>query len=168
MRTGGGYARVVDRHEAARGFTLLEMALVMLLVALSLSVASNAFNSYQTKAAARQAAKVFARDLAFARSNAARAREVVVVRFDEAAKNYVIEMASGVEVLRRSFVSGENTPVDSIDLQFTGDSVTFNRRGIADLSGGGGSLGTARFSAGASRFEVQFNSMGASRVGEGT
>lgn len=158
----------MNRHEAARGFTLLEMAVVLLLVAISLSVASNAFNNYQARAAARQAAKVFARDLALARSNAARAREPVVIRFDETARSYVIEMKSGLEVMRRSFAGGENTPVDSIDLQFTGDSLTFNRRGIADLSGGGGSLGTARFSAGASRYEVNFNSMGASRVGEGT
>lgn len=140
----------------------------MLLLAISLSVASNAFNGYQTRAAARQGAKVFARDLAFARSNAARAREPVVVRFDEVAKSYVIEMKSGLEVMRRSFASGENTPLDAIDLQFTGDSLTFNRSGVADLSGGGGSLGTARFSAGAVHYEVKFNSMGASRVEEGS
>lgn len=158
----------MDRQEAARGFTLLEMAVVMLLVAISLSVASSAFNGYQARAAARQAAKVFARDLAFARSSAARARERVVIRFDEAGKSYVVEMESGDTVVSRSFAGGENAHIDSLDLQFTGDSVTFNRRGVADLSGGGGSLGTARFSAGASRYEVNFNSMGASRVGEGT
>jgi hypothetical protein len=51
-----------------------------------------------------------------------------------------------------------------VALALPGDSLVFDARGMADLSGAGGPLGTATFSSGAMTYTVSFNSMGASKL----
>ena len=144
--------------------------MVLVLAGLVMGVAGVAFSGYYQRSSARRAAQVFARDLTLARSTAMRAREPVVVRFFEGSRWYQIEgLRSRTEVVRRRFGVNADVDLSAIDLRVRGDSVVFSPRGVADLKTiqGGGSLGEARFSAGAVMFKVYFNSMGASKVEEG-
>jgi len=152
-----------------RGFTLIELTIVLVLAALTLGFAGLTFGDYFRTSAARQAGLIFARDLSLARSTALRAREKVVVRFDESDRWYQVAMeSSGREIVRRRFGANADVALSGIDLLTSGDSLVVSPRGILDLSAivGSGSLGEARFAAGATAYSVFFNSMGASKVEE--
>ena len=103
-------------------------------------------------------------DLSFARASAVRGREAVIVDFDESGGSYLVRSESGDTLLRRAFDRDDDIPLDSLNLQLTGDSVVFNLRGVADLSGAPSTLGVASFAAGESVYDVSFNVMGASRL----
>lgn len=155
------------RHDPARGFTFLEVVIVMVLASLVMGFAGLTFSDYFQRSSARRAAQVFARDLTLARSSAIRAREKVVVRFFESSRWYqIVALGSGTEIVRRRFGVNADIDLSAIDLLFRGDTVWFSIRGVADLSNisGSSSLGEARFSAGAERYTVSFNRMGASKV----
>ncbi len=157
--------RGLGRH----GFTLLELAIVLVLAALMLGLAGLTFGDYLRTSSARQAGQVFARDLSLARSAALRSRESVVVRFDESNRWYQVAMQnSGRELVRRRFGVNADIALSGIDLRTAGDSLVISPRGLLDLSGilGMGSLGEARFTFGSSEYSVSFNSMGASKVEE--
>ena len=149
----------------AVGFTLLEMLTVLVLAGLTLGFGSLAFGTYYKRTAARRAAQVFAQDLTLARATAVRTRQPVVIRFYEGDARYVVETQTGsVELTSRRFGINADIDLSGIDLALTGDSLVFSSRGIADLSGAGGALGTATFSSGDIAYTVSFNSMGASKV----
>ncbi len=151
------------------GFTLLELAIVLVLAGLTLGFAGLTFSGYFQRSSARRAAEVFARDLTLARSSAVRARETVVIRFFESSRWYqIVALDSDTEIARRRFGVNADVDLSAIELLFRGDTVVLNSRGIVDLSNiqGGGSLGEARFTSGATEYSVYFNSMGASKVEE--
>lgn len=150
-----------------RGFTLLELLVVVFLAGMVMAFATMAFSGYFQRSSARRAAQVFARDLALARSSAIRAKEPVVIRFYESSRWYqIVTQTSGTELARRRFGVSADVDLSAIDLKFHGDTVMLSRRGVVDLSNiqGGGSLGVASFSVGSTRFKVSFNSLGASKV----
>lgn len=152
-----------------RGFTLLEITIVLVLAALTLGYAGLTFGGYFQRSSARRAAQVFARDLTLARSAAVRSREPVVIRFNEAGRWYQIEAeGSSTELVRRRFGVNADVALSAIDLRTKGDSVVFSSRGTMDLSAlqAGETLGEARFAAGATEYSVFFNGMGASKVQE--
>lgn len=149
-----------------RGFTLLELMVVLTISAVSLVIASVIFASFLDRSTARQSARVFARDLALARANAIQARTSVVIRFSENDLEYVVENGQGRVLARRHFGPDEDLALSVLDLQTAGDSVVFNGRGILDMSGFGGPLGTASFNARGSSYTVSFNATGASRIDE--
>lgn len=149
-----------------RGFSLLEVLAVLMIGTVSLVIASQIYRSFLDRSTARRSATVFARDLSLARANAIQVRTEVVIRFSESGLAYVVENAQGRELARREFGPGEDLPLSGLDLQTTGDSVVFNGRGILDMSGIGGSLGTATFTARGSTYTVAFNATGASRIDE--
>jgi prepilin-type N-terminal cleavage/methylation domain-containing protein len=163
----GRGARASDR--GPRGFTLIEITIVLVLAAVMLGLAGLTFGEYFRTSSARQAGQIFARDLSLARSAALRSRETVVVRFDETGRWYQVAMqSSGRELVTRRFGVNADIALSGIDLRLKGDTVTVSPRGIVDLSGilGPGSLGEARFAFGATEYSVYFNSMGASKVEE--
>jgi prepilin-type N-terminal cleavage/methylation domain-containing protein len=145
------------------GFTLLEMAVVLVIGAILVSMATLTFSSVNSRQSARRAAQVFSRDVALARSMAVRGRERVVIRFDETDLWYEVETASGRQVAIRRFGPDQDVNLSDIDLTTTGDSLSFSNRGIATLAA---SVDTATFSVGTVTYVVTFNGMGASRVGE--
>jgi prepilin-type N-terminal cleavage/methylation domain-containing protein len=155
---------LAESVEARRGLTLVEILVAMTLALVTLTGALAVFSGYLGRTTAQRAAQVFARDLVLARSSAVRSREWVVVKFDEAALSYTVSTAAGDEVASRAFGDSSEVKLDSIDLQIVGDSVGFDGKGIADLSGAGGALGFALFAAGGFVYQVSFNGMGASRV----
>jgi prepilin-type N-terminal cleavage/methylation domain-containing protein len=148
-----------------RGLTLLEMTVVVSIAAVGLTFALLSFNGYFQRVAAQHAAQLFAQDLTVARTWAVRSREPVVVRFFEAGLWYQLEArSSGTEIVRRRFGAHGDIDLTEAALDFPGDSLVFDQRGFADLSGVGGALGTATFSSGPVTYTVSFNSMGASKI----
>lgn len=149
----------------ATGFTLIELVVVISISAVLIAMGTLAFSGYFQKDSARRAAQLFAQDLVAARSFAIRSQEPVVIRFYESTLWYeVVGQGSANEVARRRFGPAGEIELSGVALDISGDSVVFNPRGMVDLSGAGGSLGTARFSSGAITYTVSFNGMGASRI----
>jgi prepilin-type N-terminal cleavage/methylation domain-containing protein len=147
------------------GFTLIELIVVLSISAVALTLAGLRFNGYFERIAAEKAALVFAQDLTLARSWAVRTREPVVIRFYESSLWYEVEAQStATEVARRRFGGNADIDLSGVTLDMAGDSLVFDSRGIADLSGLGGPLGTATFSSGGVTYTVSFNSMGASKI----
>jgi prepilin-type N-terminal cleavage/methylation domain-containing protein len=151
--------------EARAGFTLIELLMVLTISAIGLTFALLSFGGYFQRLSAQRAAEVFAQDLTVARTWAVRSRERVVIRFFESSLWYQVEaQGSGTEVVRRRFGANADIDLSAAALDFPGDSVVFDLRGLADLSGIGGPLGTATFSSGLVTYTVSFNSMGASKI----
>lgn len=150
----------------AEGFTLIELTIALVISGLMLSFAGLTFARYYTRNAARRAAQVFSQDLTQARTLAVRSQEPVVIRFYESSRWYEVEVQSTAsEVTRRRFEGASaDIALSAVTLDLTGDSLVFSTRGIADLSGAGGSLGTATFSSGDITYQVSFNSVGASKI----
>ncbi len=147
----------------ARGFTLIELAVVLVLASITIGMTSGGLIRYNKKIAAHHAAQLFVRDLSLARAHAVRGREPVVIRFSESNRWYSISsMTTGLELVTRRFNVDADIGLAAIDLQTPGDTVFFTSRGI--LSGVSGQLGTATFSTATSTYAVQFNIMGASKV----
>lgn len=141
--------------------------IVLTLSGITMAFAMLSFSGYFQRSSVKRAAQVFARDLTVARATAVRTQQPVVIRFYESSRWYMVEtLESNTEIVRRRFGVNADIDLSAIDLQFVGDSVTFNSRGVADLSDAAGPLGVARFSLGALAYEVSFNSMGASKVEE--
>ncbi len=154
-----------SRPSGRFGFTLLELTIVLLLSALTLGYAGLTFSGYFQRTSAQRAALVFAQDLKRARADAVRSRQAVVIRFDETEKWYeLVEETSGEQIMKRRFGENADIALSAIDLHMRGDSVALNSRGVVDLSNSFGGVGEARFSMGATRYVVYFNSMGASKV----
>lgn len=159
-------ARAWAEGHHPRGFTILELTVVLAVCATLLTFAGWAFSGYVHRSSAQRAAQVFARDLSLARGAAVRAREPVVIRFYESGRWYQLAtQITGTEIARRRFTGG-GLRVAAIDLATPGDSVVFSARGVAESLQGSTVLGEARFSAGTTRYSVFFNGMGVSRIEE--
>jgi prepilin-type N-terminal cleavage/methylation domain-containing protein len=147
------------------GFTLIELTVVVAITAVVVTLGTLSFSGYFQRSSARRAAQVFAQDLVAARSFAVRSNEPVVIRFYEGSLWYEVEAQStATEIARRRFGANADIDLSAVTLDTTGDSLVFSARGIADMSGAGGSLGTATFSSGATSYTVSFNGMGASKI----
>lgn len=150
---------------ARRGFTLLEVVIVLSVSAIVLTLGLVSFGGYFQRIAAERAAQVFAQDLTMARNLAYRSRQTVVIRFYESGLWYEVEVQeTAYEVARRRFGASADIDLSAVTLAMAGDSIVFDSRGTADLTGALGPLGTATFSSGAASYTVSFNSMGASKI----
>jgi len=150
---------------ARRGFTLLEVVVVLSIAAVVLTIATLAFTGYFQRSAARRAAQLFAQDLTVARAYAVRSQQRVVIRFYESSRWYQLEApASATEVARRRFGVDADIGLSALTLDTAGDSIVFDGRGLAEFSGGSGGVGTATFSSGSATYTVSFNGMGASKI----
>lgn len=153
-----------SRNRPARGFTLLELTVALLIASLTLAGISVAFASYRDTMAARRSAEVFAQDLSVARSYSVRSRDTVNVVFNESTPEYVIYSVAGDTLVHRTFTSSSDVRLDTLDLQVTGDSILFDSRGRMDFSGVAGTVGVVEFIVGQGRYQVRFNLLGTSRV----
>lgn len=158
------------RPSANRGFTLVELTVVMLIAATLLAVTVVSLSSVQSRTAARSAAQHFARDLAQARTWALRTHEAVTVSFDESADSLLYRVISerGDTIVRRAFRADAEIRLSAMDLMMDGDSLRFGSDGVASLSGGGGgTTATAEFVAGTTLYRVRFNARGTGEVEAG-
>ncbi len=162
-KAGSKGATGVIPGRGARGFTLIELVVVLVLAGVTIAVANGGLTGYTQRIAAHHAAQLFVRDLSLARAHAVRGREPVVIRFSESSRWYSIStMTTGRELIRRRFNVNADIRLAAIDLEIPGDTLFFNSRGV--LSDVGGQLGTATFSMGAETYAVSFNALGASKV----
>ncbi len=154
------------RSPRSRGFTLLEVLLVVVVGAVVLTLGGLTFSGYFQRSSARRAAQLFTQDLTAARSYAIRSRAPVVIRFHEATLRYEVEeLSSATRVISRRFSgTGADIELSGVELTVAGDSLVFTARGIASFVPGAGGLGTATFSSGAIAYTVSFNGMGASKI----
>jgi len=163
-RRASGTAAAPDGR-AGSGFTLIELVVVLSISAVVVTMGTLTFSGYFQRSSARRAAQVFSQDLVAARSFAVRSQDPVVIRFYESTRWYeVVVQSSSAEIGRGRFGSGGDIELSDIALDVAGDSLVFDGRGMADMSGAGGALGTARFSSGATTYTVSFNGMGASKI----
>lgn len=147
------------------GFTLIELLVVVSVGSIVMALGTLAFSGYFQRNSARSAAQVFAQDLIAARSFAVRSQEPVVIRFYESTLWYeVASQSTATEIATRRFGASADIDLSSVTLDIDGDSLVFSVRGMADLAGAGGALGTATFSSGAITYTVSFNGMGASKI----
>lgn len=145
---------------------MIEILTVLVIMGVSLVLVASTFGNFLSRATAKRAAEIFGQDLTAARNVAARSRQNVVIDFDEVNLTYVVRSAAGDTLFRRIFDEDSDLHLSAIDLQFSGDTLAFGRRGMADLSGAAGTLGRAAFTAGNVTYAVSFNSMGSSRIDE--
>lgn len=138
--------------------------MVLLLFAIMLGFAAETFHGYLERTSAKRAAEIFVQDLNVTRNAALRSRRMAVLAFDEAGLKYLVRLESGDTVLLRAFGRGAEISLSALDLEISGDTLVFDRRGQADLAGALGPLGRAVFSAGSRSYAVSFNSMGVSRI----
>ena len=163
LATGSKRATGVIPGRGKKGFSLIELAVVLILAGVTLGMAAGGLGGYRHRIAAHHAAQLFVRDLSLARAHAVRGRESVVIRFFESSRWYSIStMTTGTELIRRRFNVNADIDLAAIDLEMPGDTLFFTSRGI--LNGVGGQLGTATFSTLAETYAVSFNIMGASKV----
>ena len=146
------------------GYSMVEALVVLLLVAIMLGVAAETFNGYMERTSGKRAAEIFVQDLNVTKNAAVRSRRSAVLDFDENGLGYVVRVESGDTLLRRSFDESAEISLSALDLELPGDTLVFNARGQADLTGANGPLGRAVFSAGIKSYVVSFNSMGVSRI----
>lgn len=152
--------------KGGRGFTLIELLTVLVIMGVTLVLVASTFNRFLDRANAKHAAEIFDQDLSVARNAAARTRQTVVMDFDEPDLSYVVRTLAGDTLVRRFFHGDSDVRLSAMDLQFSGDTLVFGSRGVADLSGALGTLGRAAFTAGSVTYAVFFNSMGSSRIDE--
>jgi prepilin-type N-terminal cleavage/methylation domain-containing protein len=160
-----GAVTIRDVAKGSRGFTIIEVIVVLTIGAVIAGMGTLAFSGYFQRDSARRAAQVFAQDLVAARGYAIRSQEAVVIRFFESTLWYqVASQSSTTEIARRRFGGAGDIDLSGVTLDTAGDSLVFDPRGMADMSGAGGPVGTATFSSGATTYTVSFNGMGASRI----
>ena len=156
-----------ERFRRDAGLTILELLVVLLILAVTLGVASRSYGLYLERTAARRAAELFVLDLSLARTTALRDRQPVSVMFSESGRSYEIRRAAaaaGDVVMRRDYGPVAPVKLSQLRLLVPSDSMSFNGRGIASPSFAGSALGEARFAAGRVEYRVRFNSMGAAQV----
>lgn len=134
-----------DRRRDERGFTLVELLIVLSIVSLSLLIANNSYVSFRESSALNRAARVAAADVALARSYAIRNRTNVALVADEANRSYVIRDQAGNVYLSRSFDASSEMALQSLNVNLPGDSITFSSSGfmmfgsaVIDVGRGGG------------------------------
>ena len=143
------------------GFTLVEMLIAITVISLILAIGSSGLREYRERTIVRQAAEVLAADIAVTRSAAIKLRQNVSLVLREDSLAYRIRSDSGT-VLRptRRFNTASELPLTKMDLKLTGDSLTFNARGVM-ISPGTREFDVARNERGA---RVQFNVLGRTRI----
>jgi hypothetical protein len=93
-------------------------------------MANTSYRDFRERSVLNRAAHVVAADVALARSYAMRERENVSLVADESARRYEIRTASGTVLKTRWFDADSDLPLESLNLQTPGDSITFNARGL--------------------------------------
>jgi prepilin-type N-terminal cleavage/methylation domain-containing protein len=113
-----------------RGFTIVEMLIVVTILSLVALLANTSFRNFRERAILNRAARVVATDMALTRSLAIRERQNVSLVADESGLTYAIRNANGDTLAVRSLDSSSDFAVDSLNVLAAGDSITFNSRGL--------------------------------------
>jgi len=134
-RTGRRGARMPRLARDARGLTIVEMIIALSIVAIAGAMSFSSFFRYQQSAAASRAARVIRADIQLTRALAIRARGPVSLVANETLRRYVIRDRAGTLYNRRDFGDGAEIELTGLRVSTTGDSLTFDARGILLTSG---------------------------------
>jgi prepilin-type N-terminal cleavage/methylation domain-containing protein len=147
----------MQRHRNA-GFTLLEMLMVMLIVAVMTSVAAAQYGDYIDRAGPERAARLIGNNVLLTRSYAIQRRAPVSLVLDTAEHKMWIRSATDTI---QSLELGEDTDfrIVTLTMGFPGDSISFSSRGVCRECGltGTGTITVAGEHVG---YVITFNALG--------
>lgn len=126
-----------DRGPTGRwtaGFSMIEVLLVIVLLSIVMGVGFTELRQYNETTIVDRASRTLASDVSLTRSYAVRRREDVTLEADEGGRSYAIRAGSDT-LQMRWFRASSDLPLTKLDVQTTGDTFTFNARGL--LVGGG-------------------------------
>ena len=141
------------------GFTIVEMLIVVTILSLVALVANTSYRSFRERAILNRAATVVASDMALTRSYAIRERQNVSLVADESNRMYVIRTAAGDTLAARILDSTTDLALDSLNVRASGDSITFNSRGMLTTAFAQVDVGRA-----SGDRRVQVNGVGRARI----
>ncbi len=118
------------RRGNQRGFTLVELLIGITIMSVVGLMASTSFRNFRQRTILSRAAQVVAADAALTRTYAIRARANISLVADESTQSYQIRDASGTVLKTRWFDGDSDLALDSLNIINTGDSLTFNARGM--------------------------------------
>jgi prepilin-type N-terminal cleavage/methylation domain-containing protein len=118
------------RRNNQSGFTLVEVLISLTIVSILVLMSNTAFRNFRQRTILNRAARVVAADAALTRTYAIRGRANVSMVADEANQRYEIRDGSGTVLKTRQFDGDSDLPLDSLNVRLTGDSLTFNARGM--------------------------------------
>jgi prepilin-type N-terminal cleavage/methylation domain-containing protein len=118
------------RRNQPSGFTLVEVLISLTIVSILVLMSNTAFRNFRQRTILNRAARVVAADAALTRTYAIRGRANVSMVADEANQRYEIRDGSGKVLKTRQFDGDSDLPLDSLNVRLTGDSLTFNARGM--------------------------------------
>lgn len=145
----------------AAGFTLIEMMIAITVIGVLLAIGADALRTYRESTLVREAAEVLAAEMIVTRSAAIKRRGNVSLVADESELSYVIRADDGEEVRgRRSFDADSDIPLDRLDVAASGDSLTFDSRGLL-VSGVNARIDVGRPDR---TLRVEFNALGRHRI----
>lgn len=119
------------------GFTLIEILIAISILSLVLLVGSESFRTLREQTVVARAAAVVGSDVALTRGLAIRTRSNVSLAANETAVTYEIRDTAGTVFQNREFTVDADLPLTKLDVRFTGDSLTFNSRGLLVGEGNG-------------------------------
>ncbi len=113
-----------------RGFTVIELVIVMTVSGLLLSIGFASMRDYSRKQRARQAAEALAWSVQVARTYAIRAGRPMALIVDETNRTVLVRDTSGTVAYNRDFSDRSDFALEVLDLDLDGDSLVFSRRGL--------------------------------------
>lgn len=104
--------------------------MAMATAAFMIAVSYGAYRQFNEAIVVSKAAKLVGSDIALTRSYAIQRRSNVSLVVNEASRFYVIRDTSGAVLGLREFDATTGLPLEVLDLKQTGDSLSFNSRGL--------------------------------------
>lgn len=123
--------RSSETQSRTEGFTMVELLIAITLLGIALGIGFMGMRGFNESTVVDRAATAIASDVTLTRSHAIQRRTAVTMAADEANRRYEIRDASTGELLAaRSFAAGTDLPLTRLDIQTSGDALTFNARGL--------------------------------------
>jgi prepilin-type N-terminal cleavage/methylation domain-containing protein len=118
------------RKNNQTGFTLVELLIGITIMSVVGLIANTSYRDFRQRTILNRAAQVVAADAALTRTYAIRERGNVSLVADEANQRYEIRDAAGNVLKTRWFDGDSDLPLGSLNVVASGDSLTFNARGM--------------------------------------